>query len=879
VTAPGSRYLVPTSAALALALSSTALCGVLDGFRWLWPIVAAIALVLAVGLGARQAGAPTAAVSAAQVIGLTLLLTGLFGQHAVGGLLPTGSTLRDLGAQLGDALSQIETGVPPVATTQALCLLVALGFGVVMVVIDPLVMAGHGPAVGGLVLLGGYTVPTALAPDALPGWTLVAGGAGYALHLMLAHRERLARRGILAEPVRTRQDGPLHRPGDRLRTAARAATGLPVGAALTALALAVALGLSSLATFIGTDGRFAGNGRGDTHHTDTQFGLNPFTTLQGELTQTKPKELLRVRGLPSPEYLRAVTLTRYVASDGWQVADSGDDGVSMNGTLPVGPGAQDTSTATVQFQNVGYKDRWLPLFGLPLGVTGLTPDRWHYDVLTSSASTSSAITEPSWIERAALPDPGIAQLEQSQPVPEVDPSYLDVGGVTSKVTDLARAVTRSASTPFAKAVALNRYFLDPANGYRYDVRTRPGNNGDALEQFLFRGKVGYCEQYASAMAVMLRSVGVPARVAIGFTAGQQRGDFRSITTADAHAWVEGYLAGSGWLPFDPTPLGEGRSMTPSYVSDAPPIPINVPPSVLAEGGKPDGPGGNQGPPPPPAGGNRPGEGPTPKAGQQGPGPGQLPGPAGGRNGAANSPGGPNPESQGQNPAGAGGDNGKGGANNGGTKGAGPDDRQQHGTALGSALGWILAGVGLIALLTILGLLLVGAVVATPAALRGLARRRRMASAARGGVGGAEAAWREVLAEFQDRGTGVRRNDTVRASASRLVGAHGLAGEAVTGMRTVVSAVERGWYGGSAATSGPGRHPDLVAAVDTVRGALEQRAPLSLGARILPRSVLPALPRLPRRERDPARDAEPYGGAGWDAPAEQEPPVGAGPFRR
>ena len=70
------------------------------------------------------------------------------------------------------------------------------------------------------------------------------------------------------------------------------------------------------------------------------------------------------------------------------------------------------------------------------------------------------------------------------------------------------------------------------------------------------------------MAVMLRAVGVPARVAVGFTGGTADGDHRSISTSDAHAWVEAWFPGHGWLIFDPTPLTDGRTIVPPYVAEA-----------------------------------------------------------------------------------------------------------------------------------------------------------------------------------------------------------------------------------------------------------------------------------------------------------------------
>ncbi len=69
-------------------------------------------------------------------------------------------------------------------------------------------------------------------------------------------------------------------------------------------------------------------------------------------------------------------------------------------------------------------------------------------------------------------------------------------------------------------------------------------------------KRGYCELYASAMAYLVRAAGIPSRVAIGFRNGHPAGDRISVTNHDAHAWVEVYFSGIGWVPFDPTPPGE-----------------------------------------------------------------------------------------------------------------------------------------------------------------------------------------------------------------------------------------------------------------------------------------------------------------------------------
>ena len=84
----------------------------------------------------------------------------------------------------------------------------------------------------------------------------------------------------------------------------------------------------------------------------------------------------------------------------------------------------------------------------------------------------------------------------------------ETGDLPAEVVDLATSITASATTPFDKAKALNSYFTDPANGFTYSLNVPVGNSGDALVDFLTL-KQGYCEQYASAMGIMLRAVGVP----------------------------------------------------------------------------------------------------------------------------------------------------------------------------------------------------------------------------------------------------------------------------------------------------------------------------------------------------------------------------------
>ena len=131
-----------------------------------------------------------------------------------------------------------------------------------------------------------------------------------------------------------------------------------------------------------------------------------------------------------------------------------------------------------------------------------------------------------------------------------DPSYSGHGWHTT-MWNVARRVTRNAPTPYGAVLALESWFRQ-TGGFRYD-ESPPRVQGPPLEVFVTRTKAGYCQHFAGAMALMLRLLGVPARVAVGFTSGTRTDGAWVVTDHDAHAWVEVWFAGEGWVPFDPTP--------------------------------------------------------------------------------------------------------------------------------------------------------------------------------------------------------------------------------------------------------------------------------------------------------------------------------------
>jgi hypothetical protein len=123
----------------------------------------------------------------------------------------------------------------------------------------------------------------------------------------------------------------------------------------------------------------------------------------------------------------------------------------------------------------------------------------------------------------------------------------------SRTRELAGELTEGASNPYDAVSRINEHLKE---GYAYDLSIAVQQREmDAVEYFLFEERRGYCEQFSSALAVMARSLGIPARIATGYNPGEYNPftGFHEVRAQDAHAWVEVYFPGYGWSAFDPTP--------------------------------------------------------------------------------------------------------------------------------------------------------------------------------------------------------------------------------------------------------------------------------------------------------------------------------------
>ena len=257
-------------------------------------------------------------------------------------------------------------------------------------------------------------------------------------------------------------------------------------------------------------------------------------------------------GLAKPplqqHYWRGAIFDRYTGT-GWEPLTIDQPTANVPSSASVAPGRyalkQDFTIVSLQDNRLFAADQ--PVQGDDqTSLFSAADDPW-----TSLARGRAAQYQViSWVPRVSANE--LADASTQYP-PEIATRYLQLPtSVPARVRELADRLTRGAASPYNKALRVQEY-LRITYPYRLDVPPPPPQR-DVVDYFLFDSPGGFCSYYASAMAVMLRSVGVPARVATGFASGEYDGltlEYR-VPASAAHAWVEVYFPTYGWIEFEPT---------------------------------------------------------------------------------------------------------------------------------------------------------------------------------------------------------------------------------------------------------------------------------------------------------------------------------------
>ncbi|GAA1985262.1 DUF3488 and transglutaminase-like domain-containing protein [Nocardiopsis rhodophaea] len=560
---------------LALAWMATvlatlpALAPLISGHQW-WPAsVATVAAVALSGIVLRIVRLPEVALPLAQAAAGLVALTALFApERAVGGVMPTPQAITALLALIGEGRAEIDASPAPVAAIPGVVLVIALGLGLLALVADFLVVTVRAPALVGLPLAGMLFLVLSVNDQGISWWAFAVAASAYLGLLAVDGGVRGAVRAVRPTPGTGSAASPLGTLR-RVVTAAGVAAVAIVLAVLTPLAVP---GLADNALFRMAQGGVIGDDAVTTTH--------PLVTLRTQLADGSGAPVLTYRSDdPRPDYLRTYVLDVF-EGENWTMSTlraGRNTRVGADDRLPLPPGTPalvgDPITTEISVAGDARNVDFLPMPypALSVDVAG----EWFADPDTQMVfSTGGRSRSLAYEVQSVRPRPSATELaDADRGTAGVDSRYLLVPeGVDARVAELARSIVRGADTPHERAVALQDWFTQDG-AFTYDLRPPPlPPRADPLTHFLFGSRVGYCEQFAGSMALMARQVGIPARVATGYTAGTELADGRwKVARSDAHAWPELYFEGQGWLRFEPTPSagdGQGTASVPSYAEPA-----------------------------------------------------------------------------------------------------------------------------------------------------------------------------------------------------------------------------------------------------------------------------------------------------------------------
>ena len=554
-SASGSRWPVTGALALLLLLGMTALGPLLQGTGWWWLMAVEAGAVLVVSAGIRSLGPRPWVVPLAGAGVVVCSVTLLFG----GGtgllwLVPTGDTVDRFRTLVESGIASVQSQGTPADPVTGILFLLCVGAGLIAVLMDALALTLRVPALAGLPVLVPVGVPGLILDNGADKLTLVLTAAAYLLVLRV---DVLGRRGGGA--------------------AGRHARGRPVAGAVLvgALGIATALVLSIAVPNLPGDGRIGGRATGPLLFGD---GVSAMVNLGQDLRSSQAGAALHYRtSAAQPPYLKLLTLDRFVGPSWTARLEPTNTGNTVDAIdRPPGLSVQVATTEeSTQIVIDGVTSAWLPTPGAATKVSGLV-GAWYWNGPTGTISSTNSSTRGQKYTVTSLalsPTPEQLRAATGRYPVGLDSSLRLPRNSPLIIEQTARAVTAGTATPYDAAVALQTYLRGSEFTYDTAAPVADGYDGggvDVVGTFL-EVKRGYCVHFASAMAVMARSLGIPARIAIGYLPGSRSSnpiegrDRFNVDAHDLHAWPELYFTGIGWLPFEPTP---GRGTVPSYTQPA-----------------------------------------------------------------------------------------------------------------------------------------------------------------------------------------------------------------------------------------------------------------------------------------------------------------------
>jgi len=505
----------------------------LDG-PWVAPLAWAVVLAHVVAATVRRIGGGPAAGALAVAVATTLLATHQLFPGTTWWGLPTRDTWDAAGRALDVAATLWPDVRAPAEAVPGFVLVAMVGLAAGALLADDL-YGRRGSIVAALVPAGTAFVVASLlgGDDGRVRSTVLVLAAGLGVVLVGRLRDQRAGQWLPGDAGR----GP--------RALVRS------GAAVAGIAVLAGALVGPVLPGADDDPWWTWRGRG----TGARITISPLVDIQSRLVQQSNRVAFVVES-DARSYWRLTALDTF---DG-RIWRSSGSFAGADGPLPAtGTTGSDATVATQRFEIVDLEAIWAPAAFEPRlvrpGDARLSYDPGSATLIVDDADLSDGIR---YEVTSTLPrfDPAVLRADEAAPPARITERHLQLpADFSPAIAALAIEVTAGAATPYDAVRTLQDWFRD---SFTYSLQVPAGHDGDLLERFLFDTRSGYCEQFAGAFAAMARSLGIPARVAVGFTPGEATagpdGRVRyTVRGENAHAWPEVWLGSTGWVPFEPTP--------------------------------------------------------------------------------------------------------------------------------------------------------------------------------------------------------------------------------------------------------------------------------------------------------------------------------------
>jgi hypothetical protein len=559
------HLLVVSCLALATLATVPAYDRVFETSVWRGPTLTAAVAVLALAVALRALGRGPVLSALVSLVAAGALWPWLLGL-TTRPVLPGPEVVAALRELTGVALVQLAETPAPAPALPGLVLIVIASWWVVLFVAHELTVRLERPGAALITLATLWSVPLAIVPTD-------------AVELLIVVPFLVA--GILL-----------------LRVTAHAvddAEGAPGrGAGIAALAVVAAVLAPTVVPVFGADAWFDFDG------SDSPRGYQPIVDVSQRLGMPEERDVLRVRSTQR-SYLRLAGLDGFDGST-WRLGPSEtgtyrpdpDALYSAGGLLPPEQTANRTQPVLMDIEVLELENIYVPIPYQPVEVLGPIREEMVWSTEGGFLATWDTVDvigdgEP----RIGIREGVEYRVQAARPAPQFDElldvtydaatleTYTALPRDYPELGEQAEAVyaAAGATTAVEQALALQDWFIGEEGGFTYDLDVPALRGEQALTEFVLEDRVGYCEYFATAMAVMLRQTGIPARVAVGFLPGRVTQEIDptmgidlteyTVSTADAHAWVEVLFPGYGWVTFEPTPRDDDSHILPSESNLAP----------------------------------------------------------------------------------------------------------------------------------------------------------------------------------------------------------------------------------------------------------------------------------------------------------------------